>query len=89
MRESNIKLQRVAALLGPALLIPAGLAGILAGILGLGQVGGSAQDALAAWQELSTIVLPWCMPLACLLFGLGMTALAAALLARGLQSSLR
>jgi hypothetical protein len=89
MRESNIKLQRVAALLGPALLIPAGLAGILAGILGLGQVEGNAQNALVVLQDLTTIVLPWCMPLACLLFGLGMTAVAAAWLARGLQSSLR
>jgi hypothetical protein len=89
MRESSIKLQHVAALLGPVLLIPAGLAGILAGLQSLDDIEGSLAELLTAAQALTSVALPWCTPIACLLFGLGLIALAAGLLARGLQSALR
>lgn len=74
-------------LIGPILMIPAGLAGIAAGVQGLAHAEFQLSGLLVAIQGALEALLPWCMPVGCLLFGLTMTALAALLLARGLQST--
>lgn len=90
MREPANMHKLALAALGAALLIPAGLAGILAGMdeINRASIGPAERlgDLITASINAAQALAPWCQGLIYLLFGLALNSAAILLLARGLQS---